>query len=155
MHKMSPHGYNEKSQKTRKTGYLKTCDCSGLPAFPPINIDPIGLVSMLSNNLSLTSLNVSSQEHACFITQSCLTFCHPRDCNPLDSSDHGILQARILEWVANSFSRGSSWPRDRTCVSCTGRWILYPWATWEALVEHDLNLQTEQDPAASLSLPNK
>ena len=65
---------------------------------------------MLSNNLSLTSLNVSSQEHACFITQSCLTFCHPRDCNPLDSSDHGILQARILEWVANSFSRGSSQP---------------------------------------------
>ena len=110
MHKMSPHGYNEKSQKTRKTGYLKTCDCSGLPAFPPINIDPIGLVSMLSNHLSLTSLNVSSQEHACFITQSCLTFCHTRDCNPLDSSDHGILQARILEWVANSFSRGSSQP---------------------------------------------
>ena len=41
---------------------------------------------------------------------------------------HGILQARILEWVAIPFSRGSSWPRDRTCVSyisCTGRRVLY------------------------------
>ena len=44
-------------------------------------------------------------------------------------------QARILEWVAISFSRGSSQPRDRTrvsCVSCTGRQILYHWATWDA-----------------------
>ena len=44
----------------------------------------------------------------------------------------GILQARILEWVAISFSRGSSWPRDRTCVSCIGRGILYHGATREA-----------------------
>ena len=41
------------------------------------------------------------------------------DCSPLGSSVHGILQARILEWVAMSFSRGSSWPRDRTQVSCS------------------------------------
>ena len=41
-------------------------------------------------------------------TQSCLTFCDPVDCSPPDSSVHGILQARILEWVAISFSRGSS-----------------------------------------------
>ena len=40
------------------------------------------------------------------------------------SSVHGILQARVLEWVAISFSRGSSQPRDQTHVSCTGRWIL-------------------------------
>ena len=51
------------------------------------------------------------------------------------SSVHGILQAKILEWVAISSSRGSSWPRDQThvsCVSCIGRWILYPWVTGEA-----------------------
>ena len=48
------------------------------------------------------------------------------------SSVHGISQARILEWVAISFSRASSWPRDRTLVSCTSRWFLYHWATWEA-----------------------
>ena len=44
----------------------------------------------------------------------------------------GILQVRILEWVAISFSRGSSQPRDRTWASCLGRWILYHWATSEA-----------------------
>ena len=51
-------------------------------------------------------------------TQSCLTLCDPVDCSPPGSSIHGILQARILEWVAISFSRGSSRPRDRTQVSC-------------------------------------
>ena len=43
----------------------------------------------------------------------------------------GILQARILELFATSSSRGSSQPRDRTCVTCLGRWVLYHWATWE------------------------
>ena len=52
------------------------------------------------------------------ITQSCLTLCDPVDHSPPGSSVHGILQARILEWVAISFSRGSSQPRDRTQVSC-------------------------------------
>ena len=46
--------------------------------------------------------------------QSCLTFCDPMDRSPPGSSVHGILQARILEWVAISFSRGSSWLRDWT-----------------------------------------
>ena len=51
------------------------------------------------------------------------------------SSVHGILQARMQEWVAISSSKGSSWPRDRTCVSyvsCTGRQILYHCTAWEA-----------------------
>ena len=47
------------------------------------------------------------------VTQSCLTLCDPMDC-----IDHGILQARILEWVAFPFSRGSSQPRDQTQDSC-------------------------------------
>ena len=50
------------------------------------------------------------------------------DCSPPGASVTGILQARILEWVAISSSRGSSWPRDQICVfyiSCIGRWILY------------------------------
>ena len=50
--------------------------------------------------------------------KSCLTLCHPMDCSPPGSSVHGILQARILEWVAIPFSRGSSWPREQTHVSC-------------------------------------
>ena len=49
--------------------------------------------------------------------KSCLTLCDPMDCSPPGSSVQGILQERILEWVAISFSRGSSWPRDQTCVS--------------------------------------
>ena len=50
------------------------------------------------------------------------------DCSPRGSSVHGISQARILEWVATPFSKGSSPLRDRTLisyVSCTGRWVLY------------------------------
>ena len=60
--------------------------------------------------------------------QSCPTLCNPMDCSPRDSSVHGILQARILEWVTMPSSRGSSQPRDRTCVSyvsCIGRQVLY------------------------------
>ena len=48
------------------------------------------------------------------------------------SSVRGISQARILEWDAISFSTGSSWLRDQTCISCIGRRILYHWATREA-----------------------
>ena len=48
------------------------------------------------------------------VAQSCLTLCDPMDCSLPGSSVHGILQVRILEWVAISFSRGSSRPRDRT-----------------------------------------
>ena len=53
-------------------------------------------------------------------------------CSPPSSSVHGISQARILEWVAIIFSRGSSQSRDRTHISCIGRWVLYHWATMEA-----------------------
>ena len=52
------------------------------------------------------------------VAQSCPTLCDPMDCSPPGSSVHGILQARILEWGAISFSRGSSRPSDQTQVSC-------------------------------------
>ena len=48
------------------------------------------------------------------VTQSCLTLCDPMDCSLPGFSIHGIFQARVLEWVAISFSKGSSWPRDWT-----------------------------------------
>ena len=60
--------------------------------------------------------------------QLCSPLCSAMDCSLPGSSVHGILQARILEWVAAPSSRGSSRPWDRTCisyVSCTGRWVLY------------------------------
>ena len=70
---------------------------------------------------------------ACSVIKSCLTLCDPMDCSPPGSSVYGISQGRRLEWVVISFSTGSSWPRDWTCVSCIGRQILYHWATREAL----------------------
>ena len=71
--------------------------------------------------------------HTC--VQSCPTLCNPMDCSPPGSSVHELFQARILEWVAISYSRGSSQPRDWICIPCVsgiGRWILYHCATWEA-----------------------
>ena len=64
--------------------------------------------------------------------QSCPTLSHPVDCSLPGSSIQGILQARILEWVAISFSRGSSRPRDRTQVSRIGGRRFNLWATREA-----------------------
>ena len=62
------------------------------------------------------------------VSQSCPTLCDPMDYTLPDSSVPVIFQVRILEWVATSPSRGSSWPRDWTCVSYvsrTGRWVLH------------------------------
>ena len=69
------------------------------------------------------------------VAQSYPTFCDPLDCSPPGCSVCGILQARILEWVAMPSSRASSQPRDRThisCVSCVGRRVPYHCTTWEA-----------------------
>ena len=73
--------------------------------------------------------------NACMLSQSCPALCDPRDCSPPGCSVPGILQARILEWVVISYSRGSSQPRDWTCVSCIsciGGWILYHCTTSES-----------------------
>ena len=64
------------------------------------------------------------------VTQSCLTLHNPLDCSPPGSSVHGILQARILEWVV-MLSRGSPQPRDRTQVSCIAGRFFTIWATRE------------------------
>ena len=66
------------------------------------------------------------------VAQSCPTLCNPMDCSLPGSSLHGILQARVLEWVAISFSRGSSWPRDQTQVSRIPGKRFNLWATREA-----------------------
>ena len=67
----------------------------------------------------------------CLVAKSCPTLCDPTDCSPPGSSVHGISQARVLEWVAIPFCRGSSHPRDQTCI-----WILYHWATREVFHRH-------------------
>ena len=80
---------------------------------------------------------------ACRVSQSCPTLCNPKDCSPPGSSVHGMSKARILEWVAMPSSRGSSQSRDRTHISCIGRWVLYPWDTmkcsWYPLSELQQN----------------
>ena len=68
------------------------------------------------------------------VTQSCLTLCDPMDCSLPGSSVHGIFQARVLEWVAISFSRRSSWPRDWTRVSHIVGTHFTIWATREVLI---------------------
>ena len=62
-------------------------------------------------------LDMTEQLLLSLVTEFCL-FCNPRDCSRPGSSVHGILQARILEWVAIPFPKGSSQPKDRACVSC-------------------------------------
>ena len=61
--------------------------------------------------------NHVSDKVVVLVAQSCLTLCDPMDCSLPGSSVYGILQARILEWIAIPFSRGSSRPRDQTLGS--------------------------------------
>ena len=74
----------------------------------------------------------SKYESESEVAQSCPTLCDSMDCSPPGSSVHGILQARILEWVAIFFSRGSSWPRDWTQISHIAGRGFNLWATREA-----------------------
>ena len=82
------------------------------------------------------------------VTQSCLTLCDPMDCIV-----HGILQARILEWVASPFSRGSSQPRDQSQVSHIAGKILYQLShTGSPWVTRGLITSNSQPPRAPASL---
>ena len=74
------------------------------------------------------------------VAQSCLTLCDPMDCSLPGSSVHGILQARVLEWVAIFFSRGSSRPRERTQVSCIPGRRFNRWATREGRKPYRFNV---------------
>ena len=95
-----------------------------------------GIVLSLQINLAIMSILTISvfcaKNMVCMRAkslQSCPTLCDLMNCKLPVSSVHGIFQARILEWVAMPFSRGSSYPRDRTWVSCTvGRFFII-WAT--------------------------
>ena len=81
--------------------------------------------------------------HVCSCSVVFNSFVTTVDYSQPGSSVHGILQARILEWVAIPFPRGSCWPRDQTHVSCIGRWSLYHWATRETLPPAIIRRPTE------------
>ena len=88
---------------------------------------------------------------AIYLLSHAWLFCNPMNCSLLGSSIHGVSWARILEWAAIYFSRGSSQPRDRTCVSCiTGRffttesmtfvaWVFLLKPTWVVFFLHIYN----------------
>ena len=78
---------------------------------------------------------LSMKESESEVTQSCPTLCDPLDSKLPGSSVHGIFQARVLEWVAIFFSRGSSQPSDRTQVSRLAGRHFTVWATREAVSE--------------------
>ena len=106
-------------------------------------------------DININRVLVLPEDVCVCVLSPCLTLCHPVDCGPLGSSVHGILQARIMEWVAISSSKGFSLPRDQThisCVSCIGRWILHYCTTWEVVKTirnglcgnyHEINYTTE------------
>ena len=68
------------------------------------------------------------------VARLCPTLCDPMDCSLPGSFVHGIFQARVLEWVAISFSKGSSWPRGWTQVFCLAGRCFTIWATREAWI---------------------
>ena len=92
--------------------------------------------------------------HVCVHVKSlqlCLTLCDHTDCSPPGTSAHRILQTRTLEWVAISFSRWSSQPKDQThisCISCTDSQILYHCTTWKA---HYKSRQCKHNNSKSIS----
>ena len=77
---------------------------------------------------------------------SCLTLCHPMDCSLPGSSVHGIFQAIVLEWIAISFSRGSSQPRAWTRVSLIVDRCFMVWATREVLYKNIKILKYNEGP---------
>ena len=99
---------------------------NGQPWYKRLTLEEAGW-RVHSNSLC----NFSVSWKLLLVAESCPSLPNSMDCSLPGSSVHGILQARILEWVSISFSRGPSWPRDQTHVFCTGRWILYLWITWE------------------------
>ena len=106
-----------------RTGYVKTwaincknkCDVTILESW-------VDVEGQRLNTYTFSSLSARRQLLICLflslVTKSCLTVCDPVDCRPPGFSVLGVLQARILEWVAISFSRSSSQPRDWNCISC-------------------------------------
>ena len=110
------------SRETKRRGQMgdkRTCSTLGRKGLT-LGLGGEGAGRCLANRSKLDAC-------CCYlVARLYLTFCHPMDCSLSGSSVHGIFQARILEWVTISFSRGSSRPRDQTCisrVSCTGRGV--------------------------------
>ena len=123
-------------------GFSKQEYWSGLPCPSPGDLPDPGIEPESSAAPALQADSLLLSHWVSEVTQSCLTLCNPMDCSNLPcSSVHGIFQARVLEWVAISFSRGSSRPRGWTQVfhvvgRCFTIWATREvhWATGEAQI---------------------
>ena len=104
-------------------GY-RASDCVCAQSCPtlcdPMDCSPLG--SSMGRNFPGKNTGKESDSE---IAQSCPTLCDPMDCSLRGSSIHGIFQARVLQWVAISFSGGSSQPRDQIWVSCIASRCFY------------------------------
>ena len=114
-------------QASLSVGFSRQEHWSGLSCPPPGDLPNPGTepASLMSPALAGRFFTAAAAPKS---LQSCPTPCDPMDCSPPDSSVHGTLQARTLEWVVMPSSRESSRPRDQnpvSCGSCTGRWVLY------------------------------
>ena len=122
-------------QASLSMGFYRQEYWSGLPCPPPGDLPdsgtgPVSLTSPVLAGVFFTIKAIC----CCSVSQSCLTLCNPMDCRLPGSSIHGILQARILEWVAISFSRESSRPRDRTRVFYTAADSVLMELPWDCIL---------------------
>ena len=100
---------------------------------PPFHVPSFTRLPRFLWSWNVIMWHVSMTLWVCHYSLSHVWLFDSMDCSPQGSSVHGILQARIVEWVATSFSRGSSWPRDQTWVSCIAGRFFTASATREAL----------------------
>ena len=138
---VSSHGPQEEpSPPTRWFWTPSLCNCEAITLSHPVVASVAVPVSYSKCQVSIPSVTPSlfrsSLENlACVrakLLQSCPTLRDPVDCSLPGSSVHRILQARMLQWVAISFSRAFSWPRAQTQVSCIAGRLFIDWATREA-----------------------
>ena len=111
----------------------------------PFAVTWMDLVIIILSEVRQRKANMISLHSESEVTQLCPTLCDPMDCSLPSSSIHGILQARILEWIAISFSRGSSRPRDRTQVSHIGGRCFNLWATRKPISLYMWNLKNNRN----------
>ena len=116
-------------------GFSRQKYWSGLPHLSPGNLPHPGIEPMTPALAGTFFTTEPPGKPICIyltcvlVAQLCLTLCNPMDCSPPGFSVYGIVQARILEWIAIPFSRGTSQPRDRTLVSCIVGRFFTVWAT--------------------------
>ena len=127
----------KRARKKKRAEILKS---PGSPGHKGIQVFSTGFHQDLRRNPgSRAKTHEQWPFHGVIVTQSCLTVCAPMDYSLPGSSVHGILQARILEWAAISFSRESFWPGDPTQVSYIAGGFFYHLSQQGSLLLRDIS----------------